>query len=179
MVVLSEGTKTKSSLHEGIDLVRSKCLEDLKAILSLNKRFEVLVSGKGTLMLYDEDAMNCIQQTSFTLNGVKATVSTQKVSNEVCPVISFSSGKYIFNIAVKKDWLFAYVNQSGCPADWTLYAEATEVVDFAYSHSRTLKEETDSLSLQLKMKHADDERSDESAQPLPIFDSLSLSIQTL
>ena len=72
MIVLSEGTKTKSSLHEGIDLVRSKCLEDLKAILSLNKRFEVLVSGKGTLMLYDDDAMNCIQQTPFTLSGVKA-----------------------------------------------------------------------------------------------------------
>jgi hypothetical protein len=180
MIVLSKKeTNSKTSLHEGIDLVRSKCLEDLKAILSLNKRFEVLVSGKGTLMLYDEDAMNCIQQTPFTLNGVKATVSTQKVSNEVCPVISFSSGKYAFNIAVKKDWLFAYVNQSGYPADWALYAEATEVVDFAYSHSRTLKGETDSLSLQLKMKHTDDERSDESAQPLPIFDNLSFSIQTL
>ncbi len=180
MIVLSEKeTNSKTSLHEGIDLIRSKCLEDLRAILSLNKKFEIQVAAKGTLMLYDDEAMNCIQQTPFTLSGIKASVSTQKVVNEVCPVISFNSGKYVFSIAVKKDWLFAYVNQSTYPADWALYAESTEVVDFAYSHSRTLKGETDSLSLQLKMRHADDERSDESVQPLPIFDSLSLSIRTL
>lgn len=178
MIVLEESKK--QSLHESVDLIHSKVPEDVRSILSTNKKFKIAVAGKGTLMQYDEDAMQVIKEVPFNFSITNATAKMQKVRNEICPVISFTVGKDVFNIAVKKEWFLCYVNdQSGYPSDWALYAEATEVVDFAYSHSRTLKGETDSLSLQLKMKHADDERSDESEQPLPIFDSLSFSIQTL
>lgn len=178
MIVLEESKKW--SLHESVDLIHSKVLEDVRNVLSSNKKFKIAVAGKGTLMQYDDEGMQTIKEIPFNFSVTNATAKVQKVGKDTCPVISFTVGKDVFNIAVKKEWLLCYVNdQSGYPSDWALYAEATEVVDFAYSHSRTLKGETDSLSLQLKMKHADDERSDESAQPLPIFDSLSFSIQTL
>ncbi len=129
-------------------------------------------------MQYDEEGMQTIKEVPFNFSVTNATAKTQKVGNDTCPVISFTVGKDVFNIAVKKEWLFCYVNQSGYVSDWALYAESTEVVDFIYTKTRTLEKETESLSLQMRVKHPDDERSDESAQPLPIFDVFSFSIQT-
>lgn len=177
MIVLNENKK--QSLHEGIDLVRSKVLEDVKNLLSSNKKFKITVAGKGTLMQYDDEGMQTIKEVPFNFSVSNATVKIQKVNNDTCPVISFTVGKDVFNIAVKKEWLFCFVNQSGYVSDWALYAESTEVSDFIYTKTRTLEKETESLSLQMKVKHPDDERSDESAQPLPIFDVFSFSIQTL
>ena len=176
MIVLNESKK--QSLHEGVDLIRSKVLEDVKNILSPNKKFKIAVAGKGTLMQYDEEGMQTIKEVPFNFSVTNATAKIQKVGNDTCPVISFTVGKDVFNIAVKKEWLFCYVNQSGYVSDWALYAESTEVVDFLYAKTRTLEKETESLSLQMRVKHPDDERSDESAQPLPIFDVFSFNIQT-
>ena len=176
MIVLNESKK--QSLHEGVDLIRSKVLEDVKNILSSNKKFKIAVAGKGTLMQYDDEGMQTIKEVPFNFSVTNATAKIQKVGNDTCPVISFTVGKDVFNIAVKKEWLFCYVNQSGYVSDWALYAESTEVVDFLYTKTRTLEKETESLSLQMRVKHPDDERSDESAQPLPIFDAFSFNIQT-
>ena len=125
------------------------------------------------------DGSGSIKEVPFNFSVSNATVKIQKVNNDTCPVISFTVGKDVFNIAVKKEWLFCFVNQSGYVSDWALCAESTEVSDFIYTKTRTLEKETESLSLQMKVKHPDDERSDESAQPLPIFDVFSFSIQTL
>lgn len=176
MLVLEENKK--QSLHESVDLTRSKVLEDVRNILSSNKKFNIAVAGKGTLMQYDEEAMQVIKEVPFNFSITNAAVKIQKVRNEICPVISFTVGKDVFNIAAKKEWLFCYVNeQSGYPSDWALYAESTEVLDYVYTKTRTLKGETYSLRVQLKMKRTDDQRSDDSVEPLPIFDSLSFSIQ--
>lgn len=176
MFVLEESKK--QSLHESKDLIHSKVLEDVKNILSSNKKLKISVAGKGTLMQYDDEGMQTTKEVSFNFSDVSATAKTQKVGNDTCPVITFTVGKDVFNIAVKKEWLFCYVNQSGIVSDWTLYAESTEVLDFVYTKTRTLEKETESLSLQMRVKHPDDERSDESAQPLPIFDVFSFNIQT-
>ena len=177
MIVLNENKK--QSLHEGVDLIRSKVLEDVKNLLSSNKKFKIAAAGKGTLMQYDDEGMQTIKEVPFNFSVTNTTAKIQKVGNDTCPVISFTVGKDVFNITVKKEWLFCYVNQSGYVSDWALYAESTEVVDFVYTKTRTLEKETESLSLQMKVKHPDDERSDESAQPLPIFDVFSFNIQTL
>lgn len=176
MIVLNESKK--QSLHEGVNLIRSKVLEDVKNILSSNKKFKIAVAGKGTLMQYDDEGMQTIKEVPFNFSVTNATAKIQKVGKDTCPVISFTVGKDVFNIAVKKEWLFCYVNQSGYVSDWALYAESTEVVDFLYTKTRTLEKETESLSLQMRVKYPDDERSDESAQPLPIFDVFSFNIQT-
>ena len=76
-----------------------------------------------------------------------------------------------------KDRLSKIGRGSSESSDWALYAESTEVLDYVYTKTRTFKGETYSLKVQLKMKHADDQRSDDSEEPLPIFDSLSFSIQ--
>lgn len=178
MIVLEESKK--QSLHESVDLMHSKVPEDVRNILSTNKKFKIAVAGKGTLRQYDEDAMQVIKEVPFNFSITNATAKIQKVRNEICPVISFTVGKDVFNIAAKKEWFLCYVNdQSGYPSDWALYAESTEVLDFIYTKTRTLEKETESLSLQMRVKHPDDERSDESAQPLPIFDFFSFNIQTL
>lgn len=177
MIVLEESKK--QSLHENVDLIRSKVLEDVKNILLSNKKLKIVVAGKGTLMQYDDEGMQTIKEVPFNFSGVNATVKIQKVRNDTCPVISFTVGKDVFNIAVKKEWLFCYVNQSGYVSDWALYAESTEVLDFVCAKTRTLEKETESLSLQMRVKHPDDERSDDSVQPLPIFDAFSFNIQTL
>lgn len=132
-------------------------------------------------MLWDDEGMNCIKNTPFSFSNAKATLGVASVrGGEPCPVISFTVGKETVNLAFKKDWIFAYANQTPkYPGDWALYSEATDVVDFTYSHVRTLRGETDSLAILLKMKHADDERSDDSEQPLPIFDSMSISIKAI
>ena len=178
MIVLNEN-KNQTKLHEGVNLAQSKVLEDVKTLLSSNKKFKIAVAGKGTLMQYDDEAMQVIKEVPFNFSVANAVAKVQKVGNETCPVISFVVGKDTFNIAVKKDWLFCYVNQSGYVPDWALYAESTEVLDFIYTKTRTLTKETESLGLQMKVKHPDDERSDESAQPLPIFEVFSFNIQTL
>lgn len=177
MFVLEESKK--QSLHESVDLIHSKVLEDVRNVLSSNKKFKIAVAGKGTLMQYDDEGMQTIKEIPFNFSVTNATAKVQKVGKDTCPVISFTVGKDVFNIAVKKEWLFCYVKQSGYVSDWALYAESTEVLGFIYTKTRTLEKETESLSLQMRVKYTDDERSDDSAQPLPIFDVLSFNIQTL
>lgn len=120
--------------------------------------------------------MQTIKEIPFNFSVTNATAKMQKVNNDTCPVISFTVGKDAFNIAVKKEWLFCFVNQSGYVSDWALYAKSTEVSDFIYTKTRTLEKETESLNLQMRVKHPDDQRSDDSVQPLPIFDVLSFNI---
>ena len=48
MIVLEESKK--QSLHESVDLIHSKVPEDVRSILSTNKKFKIAVAGKGTLM---------------------------------------------------------------------------------------------------------------------------------
>ena len=175
MIVLEESKK--QSLHESVDLIHSKVLEDVRNVLSSNKKFKISVAGKGTLTQYDEEGMQTIKEIPFNFSVTNATAKVQKVGKDTCPVISFTVGKDVFNIAVKKEWLFCYVNQSGYVSDWALYAESTEVLGFIYTKTRTLEKETESLGLQMRVKYTDDERSDDSAQPLPIFDVLSFNIQ--
>jgi len=54
--------ESKNSLKEAVNLINSGCLDDIKKILSLpSKRYEILVSGKGCFMLWDDEGMNCIK----------------------------------------------------------------------------------------------------------------------
>lgn len=180
MIVLNENMK--QSLREGVDLIRSKVLEDLINILSSNKNLKIVVAGRGILMQYDDgrnEDMEVIKEVPFNFSVTNATAKVQKVGNYICPVISFKVGKDVFNIAVRKEWLFCYVNQSGYVPDWAVYADSTEVQDFSHTKTRTLKKDIESISLKLKVIEPDDERSDASAQPLPIFADLSFNIQTL
>lgn len=180
MIVLNENKK--QSLREGVDLIRSKVLEDLINILSSGKGLKIAVAGRGILMQYDDgrnEDMEVIKEIPFNFSVTNATAKVQKVGNYICPVISFKVGKDVFNIAVRKDGLFCYVNQSGYVPDWAFYAEGAEVQDFVYTKTRYLKKDTASLGFRMKATEPDDERSDASAQPLPIFDTLSFSIQTL
>ena len=44
MIVLEESKK--QSLHESVDLIHSKVLEDVRNVLSSNKKFKIAVAGK-------------------------------------------------------------------------------------------------------------------------------------
>lgn len=98
MFVLEESKK--QSLHESVDLIHSKVLEDVRNVLSSNKKFKIAVAGKGTLMQYDDEGMQTIKEIPFNFSVTNATAKVQKVGNDTCPVISFTAGKDVFNIAV-------------------------------------------------------------------------------
>ena len=183
MVVLKEKSK---NLREGVNLVTSLCLEDLRSILSMTgKKMEILVSGKGSLMLYDDDAIECIEETPFNFNKVKATVQMSNMrlsgagASDKYTILYIPMGKNTLYIGVQKNFLVASVNEDKSVSDWALYSTENTVVDFTRTSIRSLRGNSESLDLQLKINHPDDERSDDSAQPLPIFEFLAISVTAL
>ena len=75
MIVLEESKK--QSLHESVDLIHSKVLEDVRNVLSSNKKFKIAVAGKGTLTQYDDEGMQTIKEIPFNFSVTNATAKVQ------------------------------------------------------------------------------------------------------
>ena len=81
MIVLEESKK--QSLHESVDLIHSKVLEDVRNVLSSNKKFKISVAGKGTLTQYDEEGMQTIKEIPFNFSVTNATAKVQVGETEM------------------------------------------------------------------------------------------------